>query len=432
MDRRISKDYSKLHIILGIIISAILVTSFLLFVIFSAYSITNSYIEALIGTDKFYNGTTVKKVDISGLNKEQAINLICEQLKKEQEKVYINVFCEDKELVISGMDFDYSYDIEKTVNLAYDYARTGSKIKRYIYALFIKHKQFFVESIPTEDSIDKNVNFIINKFDDEDLEAHVESFNPNREIMFTYLPGKDGLKLDRNEVKDQLSKIAQQRKSGDLFLKKHEYKNTSTIEDAKEKTHLIGEFKTLSTNSYNSNQNMKLSMKSINGTILEPGDVFSFNGIVGDSNDPKRGFLPGASILNGNIVMAYGGGICQAATTIYGAAIRADMTILERRNHRYKSSYVPYGLDATIDYETTDLKFRNDLPYAVYIKTTMKEKVLDCKIYGPKSDKYDAIEIRSWVTDKTHGIKAEAEKMYIKDNEIIDRKELPSSSYTTK
>lgn len=432
MDKKISKNYDDLKVILSTTLAFIIIASFLIFVIFFAYSITNSYIEAVIGTDKFYNGTTINEVDISGLTKDQAIKLIYEQLKKEQEDIYINVYCEDKNLIINGMDFDYNYDIEKAVDLAYEYARSGSKLKRYIDVLFINNKTFFVDSIITEDSIDKNVNFIISKFDDEDLEAHVESFNPNMEVMFTYLPGRNGVKLDRDEVKDQLSKIAQQRKSGDLFLKKHEYKNTSTIEDAKEKTQLIGEFKTISTNSYNSNQNMKLSMKYINGTILNPGDIFSFNGIVGDSNDPKRGFLPGASILNGNIVMAYGGGVCQAATTVYGAAIRADMTILERRNHRFKSSYVPYGLDATIDYETTDLKFRNDLPYPVYIKATMKEKVLECKIYGPKSDKYDAIEIRSWVTDKTHGVKAEAEKMYLKDNKIIDRKELPSSSYVAK
>ena len=410
----------------------IIILAFLCFVFFYTYAISKAYVTNVLNTDKFYKGTVIYGEEVSGLTKEEAIQLVAEKLKKDQEKMNINITCEEHFVRINGLEFDYKYNLEKTVDAVYEYARSGSSIKRYFELINIKNmnESFKLAYTVTEESIEKVINKIINECDDKELEAHVEKFNPNEEEnMFIYSPGKDGKKLNREEVKQQISLLAKNKESKDVTLKKYEYKNTSTIEDAKNRTKLIGEFKTTSTNSANSNKNMKLSMDAINGTILNSGETFSFNDIVGDSNDPKRGFLPGAAILNGSIVMAYGGGICQAATTVYGAAIRANMTVIERRNHRYKSSYVPYGQDAAIDYKNIDLKFRNDFPYPVYIKSSMKDKILECKIYGPKSDKYDKIEIHSWVTSKSASIKAETIRLYLKDNNVVEKVFLPSSLY---
>ncbi len=422
------KPYEKLNKqIILILFCLILIIAFM-------FNFLMSYILSNLDTDKFYNGILINGVDVSGVDKEEAKSMVYKRLKSEEENIIIAIYCEDKSLELSGMNFDYEYNLNNTVDLAYNYARKGNLFFRYFKLLKVKNNKnkFVVKSVPNEESLKKNVNTIINNFDDPKLEAHVEKFEPNSEKMFVYAQGKDGYRLNKEEVTQQLKNLVQNRKSGKIYLKKYEYKNTTTIEDAKNRTQLIGEFKTISTNSYNSNKNMKLSMEAINGTILKPGEIFSFNKVVGDSNNPKRGFLPGASIINGAITMTYGGGICQAATTIYGAAIRADMTIIERRNHRFKSSYVPYGLDAAIDYKSIDLKFRNDLKYPVYIKATMKNKELECKIWGPKNKNFDKIEVNSWVVNKSDDIKVEAEKLYYKNNKIIKKRRLPSSVYKAK
>lgn len=404
-------------------------------IFFWGYSLATAHMSAQLSTENFYEGTIIGGVDVSGKSKTEAIDIIYEKLKNDEQSVNITVYCEDQSLTLTNQNFAYKYNVEDVVNSAYNCARNGNLFSRYFEFLSIKNNadKFPVDAILDSENLSRTVDFVVCKFDDPNLEAHVESFNPTCEPMFVYSEGKDGYKLNRDEVLQQISNLASAQKSGEIQLQKHEHKNNTTIDDAKARTQLIGEFKTISTNNNNSNQNMKLSLEAINGTVLQPFETFSFNKIVGDSNDPKRGFLPGASILNGSIVTSYGGGICQAATTIYGAAIRADMTIIERKNHRFKSSYVPYGLDATIDYKTIDLKFRNDFTHPVYIQTAMVGKELVCRIFGPKNQNFDTIEVNSWVTSqKNEEIKAEAERVYYKGNKIINKKKLPNSVYKPK
>ncbi len=416
-------------------IKLLLILLFFILIIFLSYNFLKNKAEAQLNADNFYNGIIVEGMNVGGKSKDEATELIYEKLKKDQESMTITVFCDGKSTSISGTNFIYKYDVKKAVNEAYNYAREGKNLfVRYFELLKAQNDEnkFVVEATLDEENLTRNVNSLINKFDDKELEAHVKEFNPNSENMFVYADGKDGYKLDRAEVTQQIKDFVLKRKSGDIYLQKHEYKNKTTIADAQNRTQLIGKFRTTSTNSENGNQNMKLSMEAVNGTTLNPGETFSFNTAVGDSNDPNRGFLPGSTILNGEIVMAYGGGVCQAATTIYGAAIRADMTIIERRNHRFKSSYVPYGLDAAIDYNNIDLKFRNDLFYPIYIKTTMVDKELECQIFGPKSEKFDKIEVNSWIVEESNEIKTEAERIYYKNNKVVNKKKLPPSVYKSK
>lgn len=410
-------------VLLGVILSIILL-----------YKCAEMYVANVLCSSEFYSGIIVDNVDAGGKTREEVFNLVSDRLKHEQENTIFTVICENESMILSGKDFDYSYNLEEVLSQAYYCARDGNILSRYVEFLISRNNtsKFVITANVSSESLERKISHIMDKFDDNTLEAHVEKFSPDSEVMFTYAPGKDGYKLDRDTVYSQIRSAAEGRKSTEIQLKKVAYKNTSTLADAYAKTQLIGEFKTISTNSSNSNHNMDLSMHAINGTVLRPGEVFSFNEIVGDSNDSTRGFLPGATIVNGNIVMAYGGGVCQAATTIYGAAIRADLTVLERKNHSHKSSYVPYGLDATIDYKNIDLKFRNDLPSPVYIRAVMKNKVLECQIFGPKSPRYDHVEVTSWVRAGAGTIVAEAEQMFYKGNELVQKKRLPGSVYKEK
>ena len=83
---------------------------------------------------------------------------------------------------------------------------------------------------------------------------------------------------------------------------------------------------------------MKLALEAMNGTVLQPGAVFSFNGTTGDTTTGALGYLPAGAIAGGQSIQAYGGGICQASTTLYGAVIRSDLEIVTRYNHLWPSS----------------------------------------------------------------------------------------------
>ena len=112
--------------------------------------------------------------------------------------------------------------------------------------------------------------------------------------------------------------------------------------------------------------NLKLACKSLNGTILLPGDTFSYNKCLGERTKAK-GYKPAASYVNGKTVQSYGGGICQPSSALYYCTLLADLEIVQRACHSYPSSYVPLGLDATVDWNGPDFKFKNNTDFPIRI-----------------------------------------------------------------
>ena len=134
--------------------------------------------------------------------------------------------------------------------------------------------------------------------------------------------------------------------------------------------------------------------------------------------------------MNGKFEQGIGGGICQASSTIYNAAIMANMEIVERYCHAYQSSYVPAGRDATIDYPYLDLKLSNPTDYPMYMQCYMEDAYLTVNIFGWDDPAFDNIEIESSVhsANKTSYM-ASAWRVYYLDGEEVGREELHSSEY---
>jgi vancomycin resistance protein YoaR len=112
--------------------------------------------------------------------------------------------------------------------------------------------------------------------------------------------------------------------------------------------------------------NIGLIAAAVHGSLVLPGQVFSMNGATGQRTAAK-GYRTAHVIQNGEIVDGLGGGVCQAGTTMFNAAFFAGLPVVERRNHSLHISHYPMGRDATLDWPSTDLKFRNDSPYGIYI-----------------------------------------------------------------
>jgi vancomycin resistance protein VanW len=142
-------------------------------------------------------------------------------------------------------------------------------------------------------------------------------------------------------------------------------------------SHLWGGFSTsLVTRSPEQRGNAGRAALDLNGTIISPGAVFSFNEIVG-ARDTMKGYLP-APIINdrGGLSDTPGGGICQLATTIYNAALEADLEIVERHPHSRSVGYVPPGRDATILTWRKDLKLRNPHSFPLLLRVAASENRL--------------------------------------------------------
>lgn len=153
-------------------------------------------------------------------------------------------------------------------------------------------------------------------------------------------------------------------------------------------------FSTYHASSAGRQANLRTAAKYINGTILKPGEVFSFDAVVGPRTS-ARGFRQ-APVFTGakGSAMGIGGGVCQVATTIFNAALKANLGIVERHQHSQKVSYVPYGRDAAISGGSKNFRFKNTTNYPIKIVMSASGGSVYCKFYVSTDVKHKKTDIR--------------------------------------
>lgn len=130
--------------------------------------------------------------------------------------------------------------------------------------------------------------------------------------------------------------------------------------------------------------NLELACEAIDGTILNPGDVFSFNDVVGERTADK-GYQAATVFVSGTSKPELGGGVCQVASTIYYACLQADLNIVERLEHMYTVDYVPLGMDATVYWGSVDFKFSNFTEYPLRIDASVYDGYVHIALVGTKT-----------------------------------------------
>jgi len=134
--------------------------------------------------------------------------------------------------------------------------------------------------------------------------------------------------------------------------------------------------------------NVKLAGQAVNGTILNDGDIFDYNKVVG-KRTKERGFGEAATYVNGETVNTVGGGICQVSSTIYLATLLANLEIVERYNHRFYPGYITLGMDATVSWGGPEFRFKNNTGYPIRIDVSYANSKLTVTVVGTKtSDNY--------------------------------------------
>ncbi len=146
--------------------------------------------------------------------------------------------------------------------------------------------------------------------------------------------------------------------------------------------------------------NADLAMRKLDGAVIGPGEEFSFNTRVGTfSRD--QGYRRAPVSYNGQLIDSWGGGVCQASTTLYNAALYGGMEILERHRHRFQPSYVPPGRDAAVAFHNIDLRFRNPHPFPVRLACRVEPQGLRVSLIAPRALEHrpEVVESVRQVTD---------------------------------
>ena len=160
-----------------------------------------------------------------------------------------------------------------------------------------------------------------------------------------------------------------------------------------------------------------------------PGETFSYNKVVG-ARTISAGYKEAPIYVSGKVVDGLGGGICQITTTLYNAALYANLEIVQRTNHQFVPSYAPASRDATVVYGSIDFQFKNNRNYPIKLVCSVSGGIANFQIFGLKQEDDCEVEISSYITGRTSSaIYSEAYKILRRDGKEVGRQLLSKDVY---
>jgi len=418
----------------------------IILILFSLIATTGFAILNMQNTN-IISGVTVEGVSLKGLNKEQAIQKLEEEFNNEYKKK-VHLKTADFEYYIEAEQIEFQYNIEETIDYAYNYGRVGNIFKNN-YEIFLANlfgKNFELNSTYNQELLDNIINDISTKIPNAVIES--DYYIENETLIIT--SGTEGNSIDKELIKEKIVEKLRNNDGEDIIFDVKKCKPQAIdiekiynevhsepkdayytkepfevfphvdgidfdIEEAKEilkeekseyriplkVTHpnvltkdigdeafpdLLGTFSTrYDASNVNRTTNLKLAANKVNGTVLAPGETFSYNRVVGERTI-AAGYKNAAGYEAGEVVDMLAGGICQISSTLYDAVVYANLDIVSRSNHMFLTSYTPAGKDATVVYGAIDFKFKNTRKNPVLIKMSVQNGIAKADIYGIKED----------------------------------------------
>ena len=358
-----------------------------LLIIIVAISLAN-VVDIFRNRDKILPGVSALGVELEGLNREEAREILQPITSKLIDSPRILVF-EDKELkIIPHKELDAFIDLNRVVEETYSIARTGNIFRRLKDRILVWRKGLEVPF---------RVEFNLQKFDD--FQNRVSSLI-SRSSGDAYTEGnkiiesRTGVKLDlerfKEEITESLKCLDEKKYVSDLPVIIVDPKiTTQNILTKLAITEELGNYSTsLKNKEENTIYNIRLASDVINGILIKPQEIFSFNKYVGPG-EKADGYKESTIIANGVFVNGYGGGICQVSSTLYNAVLLANLPIVERYNHSVygeATKYVPLGQDAAIFYGFKNLRFKNNSDHTIVIFSKVFRDTLQVRIFGGNED----------------------------------------------
>ena len=354
----------------------------------------------VVDQQTFYEGTTIEGVDVSRMTLADAMAYWGERVEPRYAERTVTL--DDGTEVTSGQ-LGYSSDYAAVLSAAWSAGRNGTLEERYRMASGRRENPVaygITRSDYDRETLDAYVLSVAGQIDRPAMEADIESFDVET-YEFRFSEAKAGKKLDTDALKKDIAN-AIAAGGGRAALQ------IETIEPAVSTAEVMSRYGLIDyaiTNASSSSRarlnNIKLAMSMLNGTRVAPGEEFSFNQAVGPRTS-ERGFRKATAYSGGDVTEQIGGGICQVSTTLFNAAVKADMEILERHNHSLTVSYVDKGKDATVSWGSQDFRFRNTSDDDIYICCYLTEdKRVRFGIFGKQLPNGETITLDAVTTETT-------------------------------
>ncbi len=240
---------------------------------------------------------------------------------------------------------------------------------------------------------------------------------------FVIIPSKEGSKVAIERTLKVWKEHFRQGQWRTLSLVVTKIQPEVATEDVASIDGVVGQATTyFRTSERNRSHNIRLAASKLDHVLIRPGETISFNEIVGPRTF-RRGFLIARVLSQGQFTVDFGGGVCQVAGTLYLAALRAGMEIVQRHRHSRPVAYLPPGLDATVNFGSLDLKLRNPFETPLYLRTFVRGGRLTVLVLGKQQGvTYKILRRRQ----KSKGYSVVVWRLKL-ENEFVKERELVSS-----
>ncbi|MGN0348002.1 MAG: VanW family protein [Roseburia sp.] len=331
------------------------------------------------------DGVYIGNVYVGGMNKEEAAEAIRAYMEDADTAVF-TFSAEERQIEVEASEIGIRFSDDDSVLMALDVGRSGSILKRYRDK---KELEKGNKIIPMSLDIDASALRTIFEENAKKLNQEVVNNGLIREKEeFRIVKGERGIEVNIEASVAMIESYIRTEWDGEdvvLELITDVVEPIGTEEELSRVGDLLGSFQTkLSGSAQNRLDNIELATSRLDGIVLYPGEEIS----VGEAMGPLTaagGYKLAGAYENGQEVQDYGGGVCQVSTTLYNAAILAELEITERFNHSMTVAYVPLSQDAAIAGNYKDLKFVNNQDAPIYIEGYTLEKELYFNIYGEET-----------------------------------------------
>lgn len=366
--------------------------------------------------EKYYDGVSIAGVSVGGMTIEEAKSKVEAAVQHELGTISITLQYDGGSLAFTHADMGLTTDVDELMLDAMRYARDGAsaEVSAQKDELAAGGKNFAVTYAVDENLVISKLNSIKEVTDTAPIEPHaIPHLSDSHKQSFENVEGQNGLSLNTAETSALIIAAVNEGRHQDTITPAFdEIPPTMAFATIAENQRLIStfttEYKYSSSNETTQNRcfNIQKTADIINCHVVQPGETFSFNGVVGPRNK-ENGWKQANGISGGKeYTLQYGGGICQVSTTLYGAVLRGNIPVPEggRKKHSIPSDYVPYGLDATVDTSGIDFQFTNDTDAPIYIfayttEVSSRNRKITVSLYGQPLPEGVTYEPYSTVTD---------------------------------
>lgn len=342
--------------------------------------------ERVVDIQTFYPGVSVDGRDVSSLTYDQALAQWAQEDEAIAQAMTLRLTLDEQVWTLTAQDVGYFSDYPQVLRQAYDLARTGDLAQRYRQVKTIAQEGAAYQVSRGYDAAQllEKIQDLADELTRPAKDAQVSGFDLAHRA-FTYKKEAAGARVDADALYRQAAALLDQGAGGSLEIQRQAVAPGVTQAQLEKQYGLIASATTPAAASTQSRlNNIALALKAINGQRIEKGETFSFNQATGQRT-PQKGYESAGAINNGVMVQEPGGGVCQVSTTLFNAAAKAGLKIVERSPHSRVVGYVQMGKDAMVDWPGMDLRFANTTGGPIYLAGQLdQDKRVKVWVYGKK------------------------------------------------